>query len=193
MNRLMAVIPFFLLALMACRSKPPKTTATTSKTDTTKFYPVSDFFNDQIRYIDLRNFNLYKITLKDGKKDSSAISKDQFLEWAKTFMNRAIPSALTAASYKESVFHDLSTGSLTLTYAPIDNEAVIQNIAVLLEEDTHFVKRVYIKLIDTKNDTTVIENYNWATNKSIRFNRTLTTKNGFTSSELYYINWNDKP
>lgn len=193
----MKLFPVFFLLLIvpltACHSPGQKDAKTDILADTAKFYPLRIFFKEQIQYVDLRNFPIYRVTEKDGKKDSSAITKDQFVALAETFFDKDISEPRVKALYKESAFHDLSTGSITLNYKPSDNKAPVQNVDILLDEQTNLVKRVFIRVLYLKGDTTFIEQYNWKANKSFQVNRSITTANGYTSTELNYINWNDKP
>ena len=193
----MKLFPVFFLLLIvpltACHSPGQKDAKTDILADTAKFYPLRIFFKEQIQYVDLRNFPIYRVTEKDGKKDSSAITKDQFVSLAETFFDKDISEPRVKALYKESAFHDLSTGSITLNYKPSDNKAPVQNVDILLDEQTNLVKRVFIRVLYLKGDTTFIEQYNWKANKSFQVTRSITTANGYTSTELNYINWNDKP
>lgn len=192
----MKILPVFFLLLLAiagCHSSQPKNSVADPATDTSKFYPLRNFIKEQIQYVDLRNFPIYRITEKDGKKDSASLTKEQFIAMAETFLDKDISEPTVKALYKESAFNDLSTGSITLNYKPTDNNAPVQNIDILLDEQTNLVKRVFIRVLQRKGDTTFSEQYNWKANKSFQINRTMTTSGGFTSTELNYINWNDKP
>jgi hypothetical protein len=190
MKILTAFVFLFLLAGCHSNEGPAKTKITVA--DTAKFYPLESFFRKQVEYVDLRNFPLYKITVKDGKKDSSAITKDQFIAFAQVFIDRSISAPAVKALYKESVFHDLSTKSYTLNYTPNDRTAAVQNIDILLDDETNIVKRVFIKSSYTRGDTAVDEQCNWKADKSFQLNRFLQTKNGFKSTELNYVNWNER-
>ena len=99
---------FILFSTFACNSNNRPVKAKIPTADTGKFYPIADFFRKQIEYVDLRNYPLYKITVKDGKKDSSALGKDQFIALANVFLDRSISAPAIKVLYKESVFHDLS-------------------------------------------------------------------------------------
>lgn len=180
-----------LLCTIGCNSGNQPVKVKPAIADTAKFYPLADFFRKQIAYVDLRNFTLYKITVKDGKKDSSILSKDQFIALANLFLDRSISAPEIKALYQESVFQDLSTKSYILNYSPVGHTAEVQNIDVLLDEDTKQVKRIFIKSAYTRGDTTINEQCNWKADKSFQVNRFLQTKKGYTSTELNYINWND--
>ncbi|MES2328425.1 MAG: hypothetical protein V4539_02415 [Bacteroidota bacterium] len=192
----MKIAPFFLFILIliisSCNNEPPKTQPAVKAEDTAKFYPLKDFINEQVRYVDLRNFPIYKITVKDGKKDSATISKDQFIALAGIFLNREASFTKEKAAFKESAFKDHSTGSITLNYQSTDSKTEVQAIDVLLDEQTNIVKRIFIRSEYNKGDTTVREQCNWKANKSFQVNRTLTSKGGYTSDERNFINWNDK-
>ena len=184
---------FLLLQTIACHSNQTDTGKKIPVSDTRKFYPTGLFIKEQIQYVDLRNFYIYKITVTNGEKDSTAITKDQFIEWATIFLDKDISLPGRKGLYKEDVFQDLSTGSLTLNYTPVNPDAPIQNMAVLLAEETNLVKRIFIKTIYTRGDTLVTEQCNWKANKSFQVNRIFTTMNGYRRTELNFINWNDKP
>ncbi|MDB5211589.1 MAG: hypothetical protein JWQ30_2416 [Sediminibacterium sp.] len=182
----------FILIISSCNNEPPKTQPAVKVEDTAKFYPLKDFINEQVRYVDLRNFPIYKITVRDAKKDSVTISKDQFIALAGIFLNREASFTKEKASFKESVFNDQSTGSITFNYQSTNSKTEVQAIDVLLDEQTNIVKRIFIRSEYNRGDTTVREQCNWKANKSFQVNRTLTTKGGYASDERNYINWNDK-
>ncbi len=190
-----SLIFFFvcLLYLTACKTKTPAGEVQQPIADTAKFYPLHAFFTEQIQYVDLRNFPIYKITVKDGRKDSSSLSKDQFIEWASVFLERDLSKPSEKILYQEAVFQDLSTGSVTFNYTTHAPNTTVQNIDVLLDESTQQVKRIFIRSLYTRGDTTITEQCNWKANKSFQVNRTFTTTTGFTATELNYINWNDQP
>ena len=194
MKQLSFLFLFLIVVLTACKSGKEEKGDANATTDSTKFYPVGDFFRAQIRYVDLRNFSIYKISTKDGKKDSTVLTKDEFVNWVSQLLARSIfAPKYDSSQYKETVFHDLTTQSLTLNYAPLNRDALVQNIDVLLNDETNIVKTIYIKSIYTNGDTTIVEQCNWKADKSMHQNRVLSTKAGYTSSEINYINWNDKP
>ena len=187
------VFLFCVMAFGACKNNAANKQAFIIPADTAKFYPLRNFFKEQIQYVDLRNFNIYKTSLIDGKKDSVSLSKEAFASIATRFLDHDISIPSIKIQYQESVFHDLSTGSVTLNYKPNNPDAVVQNIDILLDEETNRVKRVFIRAAYHNGDTSFAEQYNWKANKSFQINRTISVKNGYHSTELNYINWNDKP
>jgi hypothetical protein len=194
----MKPVPLFifslLLLLMACTSKKPAGNNPDARlADTARFYPLHNFFREQIQYVDLRNFQIYQIKTTDGVKDSTSLSKDQFIQLAGVFLQHDLSDPAVKQLYQESVFHDLGTASVTLNYTTTQPDAAVKNIDILLDESTNLVKRVFIRCQHQSGDTTIEEQCNWKANKSFQLNRTFSTPNGYRKEELNYINWNDTP
>lgn len=194
----MKSVPVFifilLLSVTACTSKKPAAKHTQSQpADTAKFYPLRNFFREQIQYVDLRNFPIYQIKTTDGIKDSTSLGKDQFIQLAGIFLQHDLSDPAVKVLYQESVFHDLGTASVTINYTTTQPDAAVKNIDILLDENTNQVKRVFIRCRHTSGDTTLEEQCNWKANKSFQLNRTYSTPGGYQKEELNYINWNDKP
>lgn len=161
--------------------------------DTSKYYPLRSFLQEQVQYVDLRNFPIYRITVKDGRRDSVSMRKEDFLSMAAAFLQRDLSEPGLKSKYTETVFQDQSTGSLTLNYSPLATSLPVKSIDILLDENTHAVKRVFIRAAYTRGDTSITEQYSWKANKSFQLNRTLQTSKGFTSTETNFVNWNDNP
>ncbi len=183
---------FILLFIMAsCKNKKIAKTER-SNTDTTKFFALTSFFNEQIVDVDLRAYPIYLIKELNGKKDSMGIDKDVFKSYAAIFLNKDVSSPEMHDKYTETVFHDLSTKSYTLNYRPKSVNEPIQNIDILLDENTNLVKRVFIRTETMIKDTSIIEQCNWKADKSFQINRFSRTPSGYVSNEFNYVNWNDR-
>lgn len=194
MKPLSVFIFFLLLWGMACTSKKPAGKNNQARlADTAKFYPLRNFFKEQIQYVDLRNFPIYQLKTTDGVKDSTSRTKDQFIQLAGIFLQHDISDPAVKVLYQESVFQDLGTASVTINYTSTHPDAEVKNIDILLDESTNLVKRVFIRCQHTSGDTTIEEQCNWKANKSFQLNRTYHTPGGYQKEELNYINWNDKP
>jgi hypothetical protein len=160
--------------------------------DSTKFYALTSFFKEQIVDVDLRAYPIYLIKELNGKRDSIGIDKELFKTYAAHFLTKDISTPEKHDKYTETVFHDLSTNSYTLNYRARSVDEDIQNIDILLDENTNIVKRVFIRTETMKKDTSIIEQCNWKANKSFQINRVSKTPSGFVSNEFKYVNWNDR-
>ncbi len=182
----------FLYLTVACNTDPHQAKATPVTGDTAHYYAIADFFREQLAYVDLRNFPIYQINQLNGKKDSVMISKDQFLAWGAAFTAQSVLFQKNKQLYTESVFRDLSTQSYTLTYTSLDPQKTdIQHIDILLNDENHLAKRLFIKKVYMSGDTTVTEQYSWKAYKSFQVTRFKTAGAMFSSSAQSYVNWND--
>jgi hypothetical protein len=186
-----SVLLLLVFILISCRNKKAVKTEKTSA-DSTKYYALSGFFNQQIVDVDLHAYNMYLIKDLNGKKDSIAIDKEIFKTYAATFLQKDISAPEMRDRFSETVFHDLSTKSYTLNYRAKSVSEPIQNIDILLDENTNIVKRVFIRTEINHNDTSIVEQCNWKADKSFQINRFSKTVGGYTSNEFNYINWNDR-
>lgn len=193
MKRFLSCIPMLVLVFTGCNNLSTAPKKELPLADTAKFYPLRGFLQDQIRYVDLRNFPIYKITVKNGLKDSVPLTKEQFIAWAGLFLKRDLSEPAVKIQYQETVFQDQSTGSLTLNYTPVSNNAIVKSLDILLDEETHIVKRVFIRTAYQSGDSSITEQYSWKANKSFQVSRTVNTKKGSTAIESNFINWNDTP
>jgi hypothetical protein len=183
---------FLLLFILASCQNKKIVKKEMSTPDTTKFYALTSFFKEQIVDVDLRAYNIYLIKELNGKRDSTGIDKDLFKAYAAIFLNKDVSTPEMHDKFTETVFHDLSTHSYTLNYRPKSVDEAIQNIDILLDENTNNVKRVFIRTETMKKDTSIIEQCNWKANKSFQINRVSKTPSGFVSNEFNYVNWNDR-
>jgi hypothetical protein len=177
--------------MVSCKNKKSAKTEKLNS-DTTKFYALNSFFKEQMVDVDLRAYPIYLIKELNGKKDSTGIDKEVFKSMASTFLNKDISTPEMHDKFTESVFHDLSTNSYTLNYRPKSTNEPIQNIDILLDENTNSVKRVFIRIETMIKDTSIIEQWNWKADKSFQINRFSKTLSGYVSNEFNYVNWNDR-
>ena len=193
MKKIASGVFYMVILCIACNNPRTAADQKTTTADTAGFFPVTAFFRSQLAYAGAVAAPIYRITVKDGKKDSTVLTRDQFNSLAGIFLDRNIMAPAVKALYRESVFHDLGTRSYTLNYTPVDKHAVIQNIDVLLDEETNNVKRVFIRSLFSRGDTSITEQCNWKAFKSFQVNRYLQA-GSYTATELTYVNWNnDQP
>ncbi len=182
------IVPFFLFS---CKNKPTAASNKSSK-DSTQFYPISDFILEQISYVDLRDFDIHYKKEVDGKIDSSIISKETFRSIATPFLDKDISKPAIKHAFTESVFQDLSTNSYTLNYRAKAADEPIQNIDVLLFENTKTVKRLFILSQRVNGDSSILQHHNWTANKSFQITTSTKTNTGFNSNEIIQVTWQKK-
>lgn len=164
-----------------------------SLSDSTKFFPVSNFIQEDINDVLQTPYLIYKTTeYKPGRKDSSILTLEGFKSIATEFLKKNITTQELKPYYRETVFHDLSTKSFTITYSTINHELEVQNILILLNDSTNKLKRIFILCSSTQGDSSIVSQYNWKAGMSFQINRLIKRKDGSSYEELNTVVWNDK-
>lgn len=189
---------FFLLfsiivSFTQCKGKKNNDAVNTPVTDTTTFFPVNDFIKEDIKDVQQNPYHIYKITNhKPGKRDSVTISVDDFILLADSFLKKDITTPQLKSLFKESVFHDLTTKSITLSYATTDSISDIKNVTVLLDDKNNKPKRFFIRSYYNKGDYFLNEQLNWKVGKSFQIIKSTYEKTGNEAEEEITVIWNDK-
>jgi hypothetical protein len=171
-----------LALLTGCRAKkqPPR------------FFPVKEYILQQIHLVDSTNPVIYKITAENNRTDTTVITKQQFKQLAQAFTQYDINDRSIHASYKENVFVDGSTASLTFSYTTADKELPLQAEDVLLDTATQQAKWVFITKTTTQGVQTVVEKDGWRNNGHFFINR-MVTDGDSTHTQQNTIVWKFAP
>ncbi|NCT95421.1 MAG: hypothetical protein GXC72_13420 [Chitinophagaceae bacterium] len=181
----------FVLCLFACSGKQKTPGNNTSTTDTTKFYPISDFIRSQVDYLIQMKKPVTLVRIRNGVKDSAQIDYPQLQLLADGFLTKDIAGDGVKQGYRESVFQDGDTHSITLSYSTSNTQLPVQGVDVLLDENTRLVKRIFIRAQQNKNDTLTIEQYSWNAFKGFQINRYITYGKDYRMEERNSISWPD--
>ncbi|MDD2792309.1 MAG: hypothetical protein PHD73_03965 [Sediminibacterium sp.] len=185
------LVPFVLLLISFfsfCNEGPRQKTAL-PVADTAKYYPCADFIREQIRFVDLRNFDIRRTLTVDSRKDSSAITKDAFLGLANGILTVLENWNKQKYLYKETVFQDLSTNSYTINYTATDPDAKLQRIDILLNDKTNAIKRMFLRENWKLNDTVYTNQFSWLADQGFQI---VSAKNyqELSHSQTIAVDWN---
>ncbi len=157
------------------------------------FYPVIDYFKEQIENVDNTSPFIYKITIKNGRKDSVALNKQQFNQWAQAFIEYDINDKSLHKLYTENIFLDETTNSYTFNYTAKDSSLPLQSLTVLLDAGDQHVKRVFITKVKSYGDTLVTEKGGWKNDKNFYINSITEAPGNVTTTQQNIIVWNNQP
>jgi hypothetical protein len=182
----------FFAIFSACKSNKTKEIGEAGAADTAKYYSIKNFIESEIKLLDSMPYYMYQITTHDsGLKDSVGLSKQTFDSIAQQFANKDIISKHLQNQYKEQLFKDLSTNSVTINYTALDKDLPVQSIDVLTNVETGKVKRIFIRTNANTSDSTVSENYSWKAGKSFLITKTVLKPNATKYTTVQFVNWND--
>lgn len=174
-----------------CKGKPAKVVTPKNTVDTVPYFSITGFLDGEIKDVQQTPYYLYEITSGNNKRDSAAISKEEFARLANEFVKRDISKPGIKENYKEDIFRDATTQSVTLTYSALNKSSEIQGVDVLLDETTNKVKRIFIRTMVEQGDSIIAINYNWKAGKSFLINRSVIKRDNSTNSIQRYVNWDD--
>lgn len=136
--------------------------------DTAKYYPITDFIDEQIRFVELRNFTIEKTVAIGATKLHTSLSKSDFAKEAHAVLTIVRSFNNNKHLYKESVFQDLGTESYTINYTALDTSLPLQRIDVLLSEQTNIIKRLFVREIKQMKDTVFTQQISWLADHSFQ-------------------------
>jgi len=164
---------------VACSSSKDQSKNIIATTDTTSFYPIASYINDQIKYFDSIGVTFSVITTEGTIKDSIVTQVAAIMPIIQSFIDADISDSIQKINYKESVFSDAGTASLNINYTPINTAVPVRNIDILIDDQTSLIKRLFISKQFLIKDTTCTEQLSWKTNEGFTKSISKEASNGF--------------
>ena len=184
-----------VLIFLSCKNNKtntPTPSLQNNTEDTTTFFDVKGFFQGEIKDVTTTPYFIYTIITQDEKKrDSMHLTTTSFEQWAQEFLSKDITEKSIKHFYKEDIFRDLTTKSVTFSYSTRNKDLEIQNVEVLLDEETNKVNFIFIRCNKTEGDSTVITQYNWKRGKSFLINRSVLKSDDSKHSTQQFVSWNN--
>jgi hypothetical protein len=156
-NRHILQVSLLFLLISACRSKPREEAA---KQDV-EFYPVTNFIRAEIMKLDTIPLAVLRKTIVNDKTDSAYISKEEFKQATRVFLEPDITDPKLKKLYTETVFMDATINAITLTYSPGANEAEIRKLDVLLDPENNRLQRIYMEKVNNIGDSIITRKLLW--------------------------------
>ena len=182
---ILACIVCMMVAACADTKDKPNNIVTT--TDTTSFYPIASYINDQIKYFDSLGVSYSVVTTEGVIKDSVTAKAAAIMPIIQSFIDADISDSVQKKNFKESVFRDAGTASLNINYTPINTSAPIRNIDILMDDQTSLIKRLFIRKQFQTKDTTSTEQLSWKTNEGFTKSISKESSNGFLRNKTIAV------
>lgn len=192
--RMKKVLSFLILifSIIGCKQKGSSSKPIAQTQDSTHFFQIPQYIQQQIEDVKKTPYYIYKIDIKNGIKDSVPINTPLFEELARQFLNTDINTSNLKKYYIENVFHDQTIKTFTISYTTPNKELEIQNMDILLQEDGQTVKRIFIRKFFNYPDSSVIEQLSWKAAENFQINRLVQAKDKKENSRQTIVVWNEK-
>lgn len=180
--------------LYACNDNKPEATASEKKQEEKKdFFPVADYLQSEIAYVDSLPLRLMKYTIQNDKTDSLFINTKEFDQLAQAFLPGELNDSSFKKNFSENSFLDQTTQLLTFTYSTQNNNSGLRRVDVLATQNPGFdkVKSIYMEESTNKKDTSVIRKMYWRAKKSFQIITITQAGNQPPASQQVKVVWDN--
>ena len=191
MKRILLLVPFAIVIFFSCKNSNKNSKNTSGKfVDTIQFYSYLSKINSELDSLAKNNIPLQLVVTDSSKKEKKqALEVEQFKLLVSNFLLKDITTMPVKQFYKESIFTDLTTSSIVINYTTTMDSLPIKNVDILLSDNNgNEIKRMDMKVMFAKTDSTITENYAWIFGKSFYINR-YAEANGKGISTSNRVNW----
>ncbi len=186
-----SIVVIIIIGVTSCNSGTPANEPKVFNNDTINYFSVTNFIKQQIDTVEKTPYYIYKLILENNKRDSIQVLNANFAQLAQQFIDADINNSTLKKYYKEDIFHDLSTKSLSITYTSNNQKLPVKSIAIMLNEEQQKVMRIDIRKVYEKADSTISESLTWKTNKSFSVAKIASKGNVDGISTQTSVIWND--
>ncbi len=164
-----------------------------NKNDSSHFFQTNIIFQKDIKEVEATPFYIYKLEKINDKTDSTQINTAAFMQLAVQFLKPDISSEELKTKYKESIFEDQTTASITINYSALDKELEVQSEDILMKDDGKTVKNIFIrKFFKYGSDSSAIEQLNWKPGERFQVVRSVQKKDNTETNYQTTVVWNEK-
>jgi hypothetical protein len=168
------------------KSDSTKIAADTIEKNETPYFPVYDYLNSEIAYVDSTPVGLMKYTTVGRVKDSGYIQLEEFHKLTSQFQLPEINDSLFKHNFRETSFVDKSNGNATFFYKPTDTTTKIKRIDVVTARTDLYdeVKSLYIE----RADSSAVKKLIWKPKRNFQ----IITVNASGKNELTKVVWDNR-
>lgn len=148
------------LALASCNSSGDETNGDVDKT----FFPIEGNIKAELNALDSMPVAVNRYSTRDGRTDTSVISKEDFRAIAATLYTPDIASPELKKYFKEAVFYDKTTEALTMSYTTASEKPEIRKIEVNMNPATDKVRSIYVE----KQDAAALRKMIWTSGRNLQ-------------------------
>jgi hypothetical protein len=181
MKTKLSILPLIALALLtSCGGDVPKKEQTDKS-----FFPVNAQVLTELKALDTLPIAVFRYhEEKDGRKDTTIITKEQLRAATKDLLDADITGDKLRPRYTESVYMDQSVGSVTMSYAPNEKGLPVSKVDVYLDPENNRMKQVYVEASGPwAKDSTVFRKMLWAPGRYLQVTTLITA--GDTSNRWF--------
>jgi hypothetical protein len=156
---------FCTLILLACNSSEPS--GKNEDLDKT-FFPIAGTILSELKNIDSLPIAIIRYTTVGNSKDTVVFEKKDMRIVADQLIQPDISLPENKKYFKETVFMDNTTNTVTMSYTTESKEPSIRKIEVTINPDNQRVRSIYVEKLDQHDDSTLLRKMIWTTGKNLQ-------------------------
>ncbi len=182
-----------LLLAAGCHSRAKKP-AGEPATEKKNYFPVGDFLESEMRYVDSIPLALIKYTTQGQRTDSVFITPAAFRQLARVFESEAFSNGSFERDFTETSFMDETTQSVVFTYATRSQDQELRRVDVLAKpvEGTDQVKSIYLEKQLRRGDTSITEKMSWFPRRSFQVMSSIQTPGSPPLTQQLRVRWGEE-
>ena len=177
---------FSLLFLSACNSSNP---AGKNEGPDKVFFPIAGTILAELRNIDSLPIAIIKYTTAGDRRDTVIFDKKSMRIVADELIKPDISLPDSKKYYKETVFMDNTTNSVTMSYTTEDEKPEIRKIEVTIDPDNQRVKSIYVEKLNHFDDSTKVRKMIWTPGKNLQVISLINEKEGSEKIRTEKYEW----
>ena len=192
MKRTTILLATITLLYLGCKGKGGST-SDKNKNDSSHFFQTNIIFQKDIHEVEATPFYIYKLEKINDKIDSTQINTAAFKQLAVQFLKPDISTEELKPKYKESIFEDQTTASITINYTALDKELEVQSEDILMKDDGKTVRNIFIrKFFKYGSDSSAIEQLSWKPGERFQVVRSVQKQDNTETNYQTTVVWNEK-
>lgn len=164
-----------MLTLLACNSSNP---AEKNEDLDKTFFPIAGTIIAELKNIDSLPIAIIKYTTSGELRDTVIFDKKNMRTVADELIRPDISLPESKKYYKETVFMDNTTNSVTMSYVTEDEKPEVRKIEVTIDPDNQRVRSIYVEKLNRYDDSTKVRKMIWTPGKNLQVISLINEKNG---------------
>lgn len=185
------------LCVCACNQKtePAAESSETVQTNAVeKFFPVADYLEGEIAYVDSLPVGLRQYTSGPDGDDSAWMERETFHQLAARFLPPETTEKKFEKLFEESSFFDKSSGTSTFFYRAKSDSLTLRRVDVVTAAGDVYdeVRSIYLEKRYQKGDTDIVERMMWKPKRNFQIIKQSTTGNLRPRTDLLKVVWDNR-
>jgi hypothetical protein len=177
---------FSFLTLQSCNSSD----STKKNEDLDKtFFPIAGTILTELKNIDSLPIAIIKYTVTGESKDTTILKKEDMKAVAEQLTKPDISLPEYKKYYKETVFMDNTTNTITMSYDTEDEKPEVRKIEVIIDANNQRVKSIYVEKLAQHDDSSLLKKMIWTTGKNLQVISIVNKKSEPESVKMEKYEW----